>query len=430
MSSIPVKRSNIGTWLALLGIGAASAGGIGYQEYNSRTSRREMTAAVATLRDEVATVNSQNNELRNENASLLGAVSTSNAAIARLNSEIERLNNENGRQDESISNLDGRTSDSESTIAGLQVGASRIDEVVSILEIQNRDQTQAISGLESIQKQFGGRLTLDQITKIYKEAAKSAVNLNMTITHAQDIKAPDGQIIGKSFSVQNPKGSGIIVTHNGEENGKKGGFIVTNFHVINHFKADPNSKDKDKDLKSYLESLVVEVSLEDGTKVKAKPYFYLDDNCDLKPAICRECDIALLETTDDISSTKPVKLSAQKPDIGTFVLAVGNQFGFEHTATSGMVSGVRRGNFSSDGSVNFGESRDPAIKTLDLVQTDTVINPGNSGGMLLNAMTGEVEAIPTFIFPGEIFHGVGFAVSAKDVRSLLTEWIPDHFPKK
>ena len=58
---------------------------------------------------------------------------------------------------------------------------------------------------------------------------------------------------------------------------------------------------------------------------------------------------------------------------------------------------------------------------LGMIQTDAAINPGNSGGPLVNT-AGEVVGINTFIFSesgGSV--GIGFAVPASRVRTVLDE---------
>jgi serine protease Do len=88
--------------------------------------------------------------------------------------------------------------------------------------------------------------------------------------------------------------------------------------------------------------------------------------------------------------------------VGDFVLAVGNPFGFEETVTDGIISYKGR---SSD----LGE----------LLQTNAAINPGNSGGPLIN-LRGEVVGINTAIISSTgTSAGVGFAIPSNAARSAL-----------
>ncbi|WP_290890783.1 Do family serine endopeptidase [Arenimonas sp.] len=83
---------------------------------------------------------------------------------------------------------------------------------------------------------------------------------------------------------------------------------------------------------------------------------------------------------------------------GQWVLAIGSPFGFEHSVTAGVVSGVGR------------RSLDPSQQYVPFIQTDVAINRGNSGGPLLNTR-GEVVGINSQIFSNSGgYMGVSFAI--------------------
>ncbi len=89
-------------------------------------------------------------------------------------------------------------------------------------------------------------------------------------------------------------------------------------------------------------------------------------------------------------------------EIGDLVLAIGNPFGIGMTVTNGIVSALSR---SFNGQI--------------LMQTDAPINPGNSGGALVD-MHGHLIGIPNAILSRTgASHGVGFAIPAIVIRSLL-----------
>lgn len=83
---------------------------------------------------------------------------------------------------------------------------------------------------------------------------------------------------------------------------------------------------------------------------------------------------------------------------GQWVLAIGSPFGFDHSVTAGIVSGVGR------------RSLDPSQQYVPFIQTDVAINRGNSGGPLLNTR-GEVVGINSQIFSNSGgYMGVSFAI--------------------
>jgi S1-C subfamily serine protease len=97
--------------------------------------------------------------------------------------------------------------------------------------------------------------------------------------------------------------------------------------------------------------------------------------------------------------------------VGDEVVAVGYPFGIGPSATSGIVSGMRR------------EYQSPEGKRLltNLIQFDAAANPGNSGGPLVTA-GGEVVGIVTAILnPSEqrVFIGIGFAVPIENAAAAV-----------
>jgi serine protease Do len=82
--------------------------------------------------------------------------------------------------------------------------------------------------------------------------------------------------------------------------------------------------------------------------------------------------------------------------VGDYVLAIGEPFGLEETATAGIVSAKGR-SLPGDGYVPF-------------IQTDAAVNPGNSGGPLFDS-TGAVVGINAQIFSNTGgYQGVSFAI--------------------
>jgi serine protease Do len=98
--------------------------------------------------------------------------------------------------------------------------------------------------------------------------------------------------------------------------------------------------------------------------------------------------------------------------VGEFVLAFGNPFGFTHTVTMGIVSAVGRANV---GITDY----------EDFIQTDAAINPGNSGGPLVN-IEGELVGINAAIFSKTGgYQGIGFAVPSNLAVSVMKQLIEE-----
>ncbi len=95
--------------------------------------------------------------------------------------------------------------------------------------------------------------------------------------------------------------------------------------------------------------------------------------------------------------------------VGELVVAIGNPFGLDRTATEGIVSGLGRSIQSPNG-----------FAIDDVIQTDAPINPGNSGGPLLDDganVIGVNSQIATAGAAGNI--GIGFAIPSNTVRQIV-----------
>ncbi|MBZ0133422.1 MAG: DegQ family serine endoprotease [Rhodocyclaceae bacterium] len=111
--------------------------------------------------------------------------------------------------------------------------------------------------------------------------------------------------------------------------------------------------------------------------------------------IDRATDVAILRI--DAKGLPTVKLGdPDKTRVGDWVLAIGSPFGFENSATAGIVSAKSRA-LPDEGYVSF-------------IQTDVAVNPGNSGGPLFN-MNGEVIGINSQIYSRSGgYQGLSFAI--------------------
>lgn len=153
------------------------------------------------------------------------------------------------------------------------------------------------------------------------------------------------------------EGSGFIVSADGT--------ILTNAHVVDG--ADE-----------------VTVKLTDKREFKAKV-----------KGFDKASDVAVLKI--EASNLPTVKIgSASNTRVGEWVLAIGSPFGFENSASAGIVSAKSRS--LPDGSY------------VPFIQTDVAVNPGNSGGPLFN-MAGEVIGINSQIYSRSGgYQGLSFAI--------------------
>ncbi len=169
---------------------------------------------------------------------------------------------------------------------------------------------------------------------------------------------------GEEFK-QRGLGSGFIISADG--------YILTNNHVI-------------------AESEEIRVTLSDGSDYEAE-IIGRDD----------KSDIALIKIA--AKNLPYSKLGdSDKLEIGDWVIAMGNPFGFGHTLTQGIVSA---------------KARDIGAGLYDyFIQTDAAINPGNSGGPMVD-MRGHVVGINTAII--STGQGIGFAIPINMVTDILSE---------
>lgn len=106
-------------------------------------------------------------------------------------------------------------------------------------------------------------------------------------------------------------------------------------------------------------------------------------------------DVAVLKVKGSQYPALPIG-DSNAIKVGEPVLAIGSPFGFDYSASAGIVSAKSR-NFSRETSVPF-------------IQTDVALNPGNSGGPLFN-QSGEVIGINSRIFSGTGgYMGLSFSI--------------------
>ncbi len=121
-------------------------------------------------------------------------------------------------------------------------------------------------------------------------------------------------------------------------------------------------------------------------------------------------DIALLRLPEPLPAALRVHPAFAAPGslrVGDWVLAVGEPFGLEHSASAGIVSGKDR-HFGDDGELMF-------------IQSDVALNPGNSGGPLLDA-SGAIAGMNarTIVGPAGT-PGASLAISIDIVQQIVSE---------
>lgn len=177
------------------------------------------------------------------------------------------------------------------------------------------------------------------------------------------------------FAPKEGKGSGVIISEDG--------YIVTNNHVV-----------------GFADN--IQVTLSNGQQYEAVK-IGTDPGTDLAVIKIQDTNLPTVEfgNSDDLN-------------IGEWVLAVGNPFGYlTSTVTAGIVSAKGR-----DLDIIKGE------RTIEeFIQTDAAVNPGNSGGALVN-LEGELVGINTAIAtPTGVFAGYSFAIPSQLVKEVIDDII-------
>ena len=147
--------------------------------------------------------------------------------------------------------------------------------------------------------------------------------------------------------VERSLGSGVIMSEDGH--------IITNRHVIDGAQA-------------------IQILLSDGRRANA-----------MVVGADNETDLALLKT--DLTALSAIETAdSDNMNVGDIVLAIGNPFGFGHSVSLGIVSGLERYGLQLSAYENY-------------IQTDATIHLGSSGGALIDA-EGTLVGINTLMYTG------------------------------
>jgi S1-C subfamily serine protease len=219
--------------------------------------------------------------------------------------------------------------------------------------------------------QSGAGLSVNQI---YNEDAPGVVYIEAKQAAQPSPFNPFGQSGGGTAT-----GSGFVYDDEGH--------ILTNEHVV-----------------AGADQVTVRVGGEDGDTFDAK---VVGED--------RSTDVAVLQVTDGADQLQPLELGdSSQIKVGDPVVAIGNPFGLDRSATAGIVSAVQREINAPNG-----------FTITNAIQTDAPINPGNSGGPLIDA-EGKVIGITSQIESGggsEGNVGIGFAVPIDTVREIAQQLI-------
>ncbi len=212
--------------------------------------------------------------------------------------------------------------------------------------------------------------------------AVARVNVTKTVSEAELAKAQTAELLRQFFgdrlripnqavtpAIEHAYGTAFFITSDG--------YMLTNHHVI-------EGADK------------ITVTLNDRTELDAT-LIGSDERS----------DVAVLKVTGSQFPALPIG-DSNAIKVGEPVLAIGSPFGFDYSASAGIVSAKSR-SFSRETSVPF-------------IQTDVALNPGNSGGPLFN-QRGEVIGINSRIFSGTGgYMGLSFSIpidAAMDIYEQL-----------
>lgn len=167
-------------------------------------------------------------------------------------------------------------------------------------------------------------------------------------------------------------GSGVIINSDG--------YIVTNNHVIAN--ADE-----------------IRVTLNDNRSYTAKVI-----------GTDPTTDIAVVKI-DEKGLRHLSMVNSDQVEVGEWVLAVGNPFNLNSTATAGIISAKGR-------SINI---LTDSLAIESFIQTDAAVNPGNSGGALVNLQGGLIGINTAIASPTGAFSGYAFAVPSNIVARVVED---------
>jgi S1-C subfamily serine protease len=123
-----------------------------------------------------------------------------------------------------------------------------------------------------------------------------------------------------------------------------------------------------------------------------------------------DTDIAILKIFSDGYTVANLGNTDQL-QIGQFVIAIGNPYGYQHTVTTGVISALGRTLQTQSGRM-----------VDNVIQSDAALNPGNSGGPMITT-DGEVIGVNTAVIQGA--QGLSFSVDINTAKEIARQLIKD-----
>jgi len=121
-----------------------------------------------------------------------------------------------------------------------------------------------------------------------------------------------------------------------------------------------------------------------------------------------DTDLAILKIYTEGYSVAKLGDAAEL-QIGQFVIAIGNPYGYQHTVTTGVISALGRTLQTQSGRL-----------VDNVIQSDAALNPGNSGGPMINT-DGEVVGVNTAVIQGA--QGLSFSVDINTAKEIARQLI-------
>lgn len=198
----------------------------------------------------------------------------------------------------------------------------------------------------------------ERVIRIFQEVSPSVVYIKDL-----EVQAKAGKKKGNRLAIGSIKGEDDEDLEGARVEGTGSGFvldiaghIVTNYHVVAKLATDSSGLHR---CRVFLEDSDGRSFSREGKLVGCDPAY----------------DLAVLKVDIEREKLKPALIGTSHDlRVGQSCFAIGNPYGFEHTLTTGVVSGLGR------------EIPSPIGRAIrGAIQTDAAINAGNSGGPLIDS---------------------------------------------